>query len=159
MKIVEQTNSKLIVEHSNQVSKIVLFIVAVAGIILLGFYLQDETDVFLYMGLLLTSSGIIGYSFINTVRLSVDKINQQVVLIKYNLLKRKVDTLNFMDIDNFIIKKVITETTSGEYGSGSSTYYYLNLVKNDGEVANIFIHNSSKRLNELLSLILYYFIK
>lgn len=157
MKIIEQSNTKLVIDHQNNLSKLVFILLIITGLVMLVVYFTKEIDALLWIGLLVFTSGVIGYPFLKSINLSLDKSNQQVTLVKKSLFNKKVSTYNYNEIDNFTIKEVISSNTDNEYGAGTTTYFYIILTKVNGDLENIFVSNSQKKMQEKLNLILNYF--
>lgn len=127
------------------------------GIIMLILYFTNKMEPFLWIGLLVLAGGLIGYPFIKSIQLSLDKSQRQIVLIKAHLFGKKNQVLNYNDVDHFTLKKVISDGTSGEYGTGTTEHFYIVLTQKDGKAERVFVGNSETKMQEKLNLILHYF--
>lgn len=127
------------------------------GIIMLILYFTNKMEPFLWIGLLVLAGGLIGYPFIKSIQLSLDKSQRQIVLIKAHLFGKKNQAFNYNDVDHFTLKKVISDGTSGEYGTGTTAHFYIVLTQKDGKSERVFVGNSETKMQEKLNLILHYF--
>lgn len=159
MKIIEQNTSKLVLHHQNILSKIVFILLIISGITMLAYYFANGIEPLVWMGTLLLAGGLIGYPFLKSISLSLDKNNKQIILDKTSMIKKQNRKFNYNEVDNFILKKVISDGPSGEYGNGTTESFHIVIVEKNGESESIFLGNSGTKMQRKLDLILQYFTK
>lgn len=159
MKIIEQDTSKLVLQHQNILSKTVFIFLIISGVTMLAYHLADGTEALLWIGVLILAAGLIGYPFLKSTRLSLDKDNKQIILDRASMIKKQNHKFNYNEVDDFTLKKVITDGPSGEYGNGTTEYFHIMITKKNGESETVFLGNSATRMQKKLDLILQYFTK
>lgn len=159
MKISEQNTYKLALDHSNKLSKVVFMLLIACGAIMLVFYFTQEIEPLLWIGLLILAAGLVGYPFVKSIHLSLDKNEKQIVIAKSSLLGKENRQFNYHDVDSFTLKRVVSDGTSGEYGTGTTEHFYIVLTEKNGKSENIFVGNSKTKMQEKLNLIQHYFTK
>jgi hypothetical protein len=158
MKVIEQSTNKLVIDQQNTLSKIIFLLLIAVGFIMTVFYFISGLEPLLWIGLLILVSGLAGYPFLKSIRLSLDKEGQSILLAKASMIKKQNQQFRYSEIDNFKIEKVLSKT-SGEYGDQINESFYLTLVRKDGKPENVFASNSSKKIQNKLDLIYNYFTK
>ena len=92
-------------------------------------------------------------------KLHLDKNKRQIVIAKASMFGKRNQEFSYDDVDSFTLKKVLSESTSGEYGTGTTEYFYIVLTEKNGASERIFVGNSETKMQEKLNLILHYFTK
>lgn len=159
MKISEQSAYKLALDHSNMLSKIVFILLIACGTIMLVLYFTNEIEPLLWMGLLILTGGLVGYPFVKSIHLSLDKNEKQILIARSSLFGKQNRQFSYQDVDSFTLKKIVSDGTNGEYGTGTTEHFYIMLTEKNGKSENIFVGNSKTKMEEKLNLIQHYFTK
>ncbi|RAJ87414.1 hypothetical protein CLV59_101164 [Chitinophaga dinghuensis] len=161
MKILQQDNNTLILHNNNLTARVVLLTLIVTGIGMLLLFLIKGIEPLLWLGGIISLGAGIGYLFIDTTVLSMDKQQQQAGLVKSSLLKKVNKEFSFGEIDSFILKVVATRAGLDEddqpYGSNESVY--IRLVEKNGKQINLFVGDNREIMQRNLDLIKRYFAR